>query len=369
MTITVPTTYPHLYVQADLIDDLMSTGMEFLWPESAGPFEKIFMLLEYGTFLIPGVGMFLEMAVLLSSLLGYGLRDFGRWLDNIVGVKDFDDLADKSVQEILDKVIGKVPAEKLNEFQTTAAKAGIISAPPSVTSNLTQFPLVKKAKEPDTEELDELLEKMNPQQRERYLKETLDKGSLSAKETAHKIEGYDNVKSAKKKWENTEEGPKKDKALDKLNREREKAKQRHDYSKKSGLEKAFAGEGKRLSTVNQAFRKGILGGIVVSFTNMFGGIKDLAFKLAGKFPKLTLLATVATTLGGAAYTYFKFTDDSEPEPGPQVPEGGSVFTPSMNKNIKDISKAKGTGLQKEPSSFEEAIALQINLIGQKAESR
>jgi hypothetical protein len=357
--------YPKLYIEAGVAEQVLDSLGSAFWPEGAGPFEKILNLMDWGVWLIPGIGNLLGLLMMLGSVLGYNLQQLGGWLDNILELKSFDDLANISTKKALDKIVGKLDPQQLNELQKAAIAAGIINAPNNKASEIL-FPLVKQAKD-DPDDVIAKLMHLSPKERKELMKQW-EKNTKSPKITQRELEEYDFVKKARERVEQASTGKERNKAIDDYKKAKKEAKKRADFAAKSKFEKAFAGKDKRLSTVGQAFKRGIMGGLIIALTNALGAGKDIAisiikapFKFLGKFSKKHPLLALIGAVGGGAVTYFSFfNDEEEPEKGPVIPANESVFTPGIGREIVETAKKQGVAPQKEPKTYDEQIAAEVN---------
>jgi len=371
--------------------------------------------------------------------MGYGFRDMGRWLDRLLEVKDFDDLANININAALEKIIGKIPADVLNTLQAEAVKAGFLAGPKDVTANLL-VPLVRMAAEPDfkmeditpkeegkkpsradeireqkhkaweedraekkrrQEEADKRREDKDRERRrdkgrakaerrrkeeasearrekagsdradKQARKEVLRKEELLAKEMAkdpaiRKAEGE--LKELAKKENAGEKVKPKEvaKARKKLDDAKEAARKKGEYRREGKMQKAFGKAGERGAAAVKAFKhKGILGGLLVSFTASLGFVKDIAKKIVFGAPKLILKHPILAALAGAAtYGYFYFSDDEEPKPAEstKIGEGANktVFTEETEKELSEASEERDLAT-KAPKTFEDKVALQVDL--------
>lgn len=62
--------------------------LNLIWDDSEGPLENIFGLIEMGVLFIPGF----RIATLIGAAFGLGPKNFGKWLDSKLNLKDLDDL-------------------------------------------------------------------------------------------------------------------------------------------------------------------------------------------------------------------------------------------------------------------------------------
>lgn len=79
---------------------------DFFWKPESGPIENLLGLVEYGYMFLGG--FWGKAAIMLATLMGLSIRDFGRKLDSMLGLRDLKDLAnmretDMNISELMFK--------------------------------------------------------------------------------------------------------------------------------------------------------------------------------------------------------------------------------------------------------------------------
>ncbi len=103
---------------------------EALWDNSKGPWENVFRTFTYVMPWIPGLGWFAFFAEKIASLLfGFGVEEFGAWLDGETGKAPGDNIDEKDatvVGEMIQRALQTKSASSKDGFEKVAIFGGLM---------------------------------------------------------------------------------------------------------------------------------------------------------------------------------------------------------------------------------------------------
>jgi len=96
--------------QADNTDLLKAVSV--VWRDSEGPFENLFRLISYSPVLFAGFGgLLLTLIDKFASWFGYGIEDFGAWLDKKLGKGPKSDVTPQDADNLNNLFMGMLEAK------------------------------------------------------------------------------------------------------------------------------------------------------------------------------------------------------------------------------------------------------------------
>jgi hypothetical protein len=92
--------------RAAAMDDLKEVVFS-LWKNDKGPFENILGLSSYLIPFLPGLGWAVFLIEKAASLFGYGLGDFGKWIDGELGLGPYSNITLQHQEELKQALMKK----------------------------------------------------------------------------------------------------------------------------------------------------------------------------------------------------------------------------------------------------------------------
>ncbi len=116
--------------KADTFDTVGKLIKESLWDDSKGPWENVFRTFTYFMPWIPGLGWFAFFADKIASFLfGFGVEDFGAWLDGETGKVPGDNIGEEDttmVEQVIQRAFQTKSASSKDEFEKVAIFGGLM---------------------------------------------------------------------------------------------------------------------------------------------------------------------------------------------------------------------------------------------------
>lgn len=329
---------PTLIKQGAILDSIAG----FLWSDDEGPLENILGYADYATWLMP-FGL-TQILMILSSMMGYDFKSLGKWLDESLGLKTIEDLANLDVSSAINKLVGNITRESYNDYMSSAISSGVVGQISSSAALYFPAPLIKNAAERE-DTLDELQKVVK-----RRGTAVKDPGLMDAeKKYFTDLAKYKAGQISKKEF---------DKSYNDYNKIKRRVDRANEWQSKRLRKKLFGGD-----IMGAKAAKGMKGAALFGLTNLlmwavkigaalFKGGGKAALTVAKAHPLKTLFA-----LGAGAFGIYRWAKDGLDKVADVEPD--NAFSKEVSDVIGQAGTNKGSSV-KQPDTFEEKIGFLVN---------